>query len=173
MQSMKLDSGYMGVGLSMTQNRQLSRCGMGAAPVKGFTLIEIMIVVAIIGILAAFAYPSYQDYVIRGNRTEGMALLNDAAARQERFFAQNNSYVTAQDDVADLGLPHTTGTTVNSPTNKYTLAVSQVAGDGGYTLTVNRQGVQLRDTKCGNLTLTAAGTKGATASGAVVAECWR
>ncbi len=141
--------------------------------IAGFTLVELMAVILVLGILVAIAIPSYQGFVIRGYRSEGMALLNDAAAREERFFAQNNSYVTAQANVAQLGMPHTTGTTVNSPTGKYTLAVSQAANDGGYTLTANRQGVQLRDTDCGNLTLDATGKRGASASGADVNACWR
>lgn len=66
----------------------------------GFTLIELMIVVAIVGILAAIAYPSYQEYVLRGNRSEAQALLNDAAARQERYYTQNNTYA---DTTAKLG----------------------------------------------------------------------
>lgn len=50
---------------------------------KGFTLLEMVVVVAVIGILLGIAIPSYQNYVIRSNRTEGQALLSDAAARQE------------------------------------------------------------------------------------------
>ncbi|HBP5388065.1 TPA: prepilin-type N-terminal cleavage/methylation domain-containing protein, partial [Pseudomonas aeruginosa] len=52
---------------------------------RGFTLIELMIVVVIIAILAGIAYPSYDEYVKRGNRTEGQALLSEAAATQERY----------------------------------------------------------------------------------------
>src|ERR687891_2609719 len=66
----------------------------------GFTLIELMIVVVIIGILAAVAYPQYRDFALRSNRAEAKALLVDAAARQERFFSDNNSYA---DDMTDLG----------------------------------------------------------------------
>ncbi len=134
--------------------------------VAGFTLIEIMIAVVIVGVLAAFAIPSYQQYVTRSNRTEGIALLNDAAARQERFFAQTNRYVTDDDDIADLGLSTT------SPNGLYELTVAD--GDGGYELTATPQGMQAaRDTGCANLTLDGTGERGASAVGADVAQCWR
>ena len=141
--------------------------------IAGFTLVELMAVVLLLGILTAIAYPSYQEHVLRGYRSEAMALLNDAAARQERFFAQNNSYVTEQADVGELGLPHTSGTTVTSATGRYTLGVAEVADDGGYTLTATRQGAQVSDTRCGDLTLDATGQRGATASGADVSACCR
>ncbi len=143
-------------------------------PMKGFSLMEIMIVTLIVGVMAAIAYPSYQQYVMRGYRTEGMALLNDAAARQERFFSQNNSYITDQDDIAGLGLPHTTGTTVTSETGKYSLLVSSVANDGGYTLTATAApgSPQVGDARCGDLTLDATGRRGASGN-ASVDECWR
>lgn len=138
----------------------------------GFTLIEMMIVVAIIGILAAIAYPSYQEYVLRGNRSEGQALLNDAAARQERYFAQNNAYVTAQANIARLGMRNTSGTTVTSDTGKYTLTISSPNNSGGYLLTATPQGTQAKDTKCGNLTLNAMGTRGVSGSTSVN-DCWK
>lgn len=131
---------------------------------KGFTLIEVMIVVAIVGILAAIAYPSYDEYVKRGNRAEGQALLTDAAARQERFYSQNYKYTTA---IAELY--GGTGTSKSSETNKYTLAITSGAGDGGYTLTAN---AQFTDTKCGNLTLNALGIRGENGS-KDVDYCWR
>jgi type IV pilus assembly protein PilE len=59
---------------------------------KGFTLIEIMVAVGIIGILAAIAYPSYADYVIRGRIPEGLTALSDARVQMERFFLDNRRY---------------------------------------------------------------------------------
>lgn len=140
---------------------------------RGFSLLEMLVVVVIIGILAAMAYPNYQNYVIRSARAEGFALLNDAAVRQERFFAQNNGYVTDQDDVGDLGMPSTSGTTVLSTTGFYSLTVSTVEDDGGFTLTATREGVQVRDTECGDLTLDATGQRGVSVAGADIDACWR
>ena len=146
----------------MTQYSSLMEYSM--KPVQsGFTLIEVMIVVAIIGILAAIAYPSYDEYVKRANRSEGQALLNDAAARQERYFAQNNAYITSSDELSKLGLRTETG--------KYKLQVAKgEKEDGGYLLTAKQQ---FGDSKCGNLTLNAMGKKGRTGTGKTVEECWR
>lgn len=74
---------------------------------KGFTLLEMVVVVAVIGILLGIAIPSYQNYVIRSNRTEGQALLSDAAARQERYYSQNPG-VGYTKDVAKLGMSRPT-----------------------------------------------------------------
>ncbi|MBA1271852.1 type IV pilin protein [Stutzerimonas azotifigens] len=128
----------------------------------GFTLIELMVVVAIIGILAAIAIPSYQDYVLRGNRTEGMALLSDAAARQERYYAQNNTYA---DTLAKLGLQE------SSNNNLYTLTISNTSSTT-YTLTAAPKGAQLKDTKCGSLGLNQAGVKTKTGT-AALSDCWK
>lgn len=133
---------------------------------QGFTLIEVMIVVLIIGILAAIAYPNYSEYVNRGNRSEGQAFLNDVSARQERYFSQNNAYITNDSDVAKLALKNGN----KSETGKYELALSKVDNDGGYTLTAKEQ---FNDTKCGNLTLNARGVRGRTGSGMSAEDCWR
>ncbi|PKM24894.1 MAG: pilus assembly protein PilE [Gammaproteobacteria bacterium HGW-Gammaproteobacteria-13] len=131
----------------------------------GFTLVELMIVVAIVAILAMVAYPSYTEYVQRGNRTEGQALLSDTAAAQERYYAQNFTYITNTADIAKLN------TRDKSSTGKYTLSLGSAANDGGYTLTATQQ---FNDTKCGNLTLTATGTRGRSATGGKsIEDCWR
>lgn len=137
----------------------------------GFTLLELMAVTVILATLAAIAYPSYAEYVLRGKRAEGQALLNQAAAQEERWYALNPSsgYVTDQSAVANLGLAGTSGSTVTSPTGLYTLTVSSSGSDGGYTLAADPT---FTDAKCTQLTLTATGEKGSGGSGGV-SDCWR
>ncbi|MGJ7583180.1 type IV pilin protein [Variovorax sp. RHLX14] len=136
---------------------------------KGFTLIELMITVAIVAILAAIAYPSYTEYARRSRRVEGQNLLNDAAARQERWRAQNGSYTNV---ASNLKLPNGTA----SQNGDYTLVLSAAAdgSDGGYTLKAQRTGVQASDSKCGDFTLDAKGIKNMAAdTPGTAASCWR
>jgi type IV pilus assembly protein PilE len=128
---------------------------------RGFTLIELMITVAIVGILAAIAYPSYTNYVLRGYRSEGLAMLSDAAARMERFYAQNNTYAGAT--LATLGI-----TNANSPNGRYTLSLPAAATVTTYSLQIAPQGAQTKDTTCGTMSLDQSGTKSPT-----TAECWK
>lgn len=130
---------------------------------RGFTLIEVMIVVVIVGILASIAYPSYQEYVNRSNRAEGQAFLSDIAARQERYFSQNNAYVTTDTDRSKLGL---TGN--QSANQRYTVSFTSVANDGGYTLTATPN---FTETRCGNLVLNAKGVR--SVSTGDKDYCWR
>lgn len=129
---------------------------------RGFTLIELMITVAIVGILAAIAYPNYTQYVQRGYRAEGIAMVTDAVARMERYFAQNNTY--AVPNLAALGY---TAETTTTSSGKYALSLSSTPTATTYTLQVAPQGTQAKDT-CGNLSIDQAGTKTPNK-----AECWR
>lgn len=142
---------------------------------KGFTLIELMIVVAVVAILAAIAYPSYQEYVMRSRRVEGQSLLNDAAARQERWRAQNGEYLTTG-TASEIATKLKLAQDEKSENGYYTLGVSKAAdgSDGGYTLTATRAGAQANDRKCGDFMLSATGKKNMVVGTPGTAElCWR
>jgi type IV pilus assembly protein PilE len=132
----------------------------------GFTLIEVMVTVAIIAILAAVAYPSYQNYIIRANRSAAQSFMLEVSSRQERILLDARAYAA---NIAALGISPPPSVSAN-----YTITSAAVAGPPpGYTVTATPIGNQLaKDTLCGTLTLDATGTKTADGSGGV-AQCWK
>lgn len=130
----------------------------------GFTLIELVVVVAIVGILAAIAYPGYMDYVRKGNRTDAKTTLLQTSQVLERCFTQYSAYNNAGCTVQNAG-------TVNSSERLYTVGV--VSDATTYTLTATPVAgkVQAGDAKCATLTLNNLGVRGAT--GTSTGECWK
>jgi len=143
---------------------------------RGMTLIELMIVVVIIGILAAIAYPNYSQYVQRGNRAEARSVLLEASQFLERNYTLANRY--DQDSAGNaLNLPASLSQSPKQGTAKYNIAVNTATRIAGacaagqcFTLTATPAGVMAGDA-CGNLRLDDGGARNAT--GALGTDaCW-
>lgn len=150
----------------------------GAAPRRthkkkdsGFTLIELMIVVVVIGIIAAIAYPSYMDSVRKSRRADAKTALSDVAARLENFYQNNKSYT---DVVTALGYIDVGGNKVESRDALYHISITVTPAGcmpdtcSGYTLSAAAQtkNNQHKDTNCVTMTLNHRGAR-TPASG-----CW-
>lgn len=129
----------------------------------GFTLIELMMVVAIIALIATMAYPSYTDYVLKSRRSEATSALMQIAAKQEQYFMDNRTYTSDLTDLDYSASPFITD-------NGYYSITANVPNAFEFTLTATPDGAQSADTGCATITLDHEGNKGHTGT---AASCWQ
>jgi type IV pilus assembly protein PilE len=129
---------------------------------RGVTLLELMIVVVIISILTAIAYPSYRQYVARAKRNEAKAGLLQIATLPERFYLQNNSYTT---DLTNLGF----ALAANAPSESGTYVFNVTAANANtFAADAAYQGSDRELTTCASFTINGQQTKGSTP----YTDCW-
>lgn len=136
---------------------------------RGFSLIELMVALLIVGVLVSLAWPRYQSHVRRGQRAEAQAALLEAQHFMERYYAVQGRYTTA------------TGTAPTLPARlqgvpaqgevRYRLSLESVTATG-FVLRAEPQAAMVGD-PCGSLTLASTGAKGRSGSGLSVAQCWQ
>ncbi len=161
---------------------------------RGYSLIEVLVVVAVVGVLAAIAYPSYHSQVIKTRRTEAQSLLLDIAARQEAFYTDNKTFTV---DMTDLGFacdpvfneqcetnPSTNCDPCEADRPNVHYRADAVAGDTGdirtsFVATAVRVNQQTADTTCYDFTVDSNGNRGLTnfpdsddSSAAAPTNCW-
>lgn len=146
--------------------------------VKGFTLIEILIAVAIIGILAAIAYPTYSEAMRKARRADAKSLLMEVAARQEQFFSSQspNTYAAALTQLSYVNPLQTDGgwyTVTVASTNAAGVACASTPADPctGFTLTATPQNDQAKD-RCNVFRLNHFGAREMIGASLPAADCW-
>jgi len=129
----------------------------------GVTLMELMIVVVIIGLLAAIGYPNYREFAARAKRTEAKAALLQIATNQERFYLNNNTYTN---DLTNLGFPVAGIYTTDS--GSYDVSIAPGADANGYTANASFKLGGSEAGKCLTFTIDGAGVK----TSAPYLDCW-
>jgi type IV pilus assembly protein PilE len=150
------------------------RCPGCKPALQGFTLIELMVVVLIVGLLATISYPNYQQYMQRGRRADAKAALTEMAQFMERYYSENNSYSAAS-------LPVTASPRDGSAV--YDIRFGSSCTDGAVSVTSSPQadcflvqavpivGAAMDGDRCGTLAIDNTGNKTATGN-AGASQCW-
>ncbi len=142
---------------------------------KGFSLLELMIVVAIVGILAAVAMPSYSNYIKRGKRAEARTVLLQAGQAMHRFYAANDSYSTDRGGSA-VTLPSNlqqSPSDATAATADYVLDTAASTYSGSAFSLVYKPTNNMLGDACGSYTLDQTGAKGVTGATETRANCWK
>ncbi len=135
---------------------------------RGVTLVELMIVVAIIGMLAAIAIPSYNSYILKSHRSAAITALLDLASRQARFYTIRNVYSTSMTELGYTTDPMPVGSAA-APT--YQLSVTSADG-AAFVVQAAPAGKQTADT-CGTYQYSHLGIKTIIGGTGTVKECWK
>jgi type IV pilus assembly protein PilE len=150
-------------------SKQQARHNMG-----GFTLLEVMTVVIIVGVLTAVALPMYEGVMQKGRRADAMRDLMEMASRQERFYAQNSRYTKDVGTAAGLNMnrdEESQGVTLSGD-GYYTLTATEGATGSintSFELSAAPRGPQAKDTKCGTFILNSVGVRGVSGD---LENCW-
>lgn len=157
-----------------------------ARTIKGFTLIELMITVAIVAILASIAYPSYTSYIARANRADARTQLLAAAQFMQRFYAANDQYIQdrASNSVlgTSVGMPDSLRVSPASGTALYQINTA-ITSAGNYTASLSVSAYTLTmapitgrsaaTDACGMFTITSTGIRGVASATKTRDECWK
>jgi type IV pilus assembly protein PilE len=138
---------------------------------RGVTLIELMMVITVLGILAAIAVPGYRQYLLRANRTDAKSALMQLQAAQEKFYLQNNAYTDKIVDAPPTGLGMSGQTTHGFYQLKVTLDDASAQGYSATATPIAGKG-QSDDAKCKVFSIDDAGKKGVTGPLGAIA-CWQ
>lgn len=129
---------------------------------RGFSFIELLVVVSIVAVLTVVAYPAYEHYVIKTRRSDAHVALLDLATKMDRYYTENHSYLDAT--LSNVGADAT------SQNHYYELVISETT-PVEYKIQATPVGAQTKDILCGALTYDHLGVKGISGNG-LIKDCW-
>ncbi len=135
---------------------------------NGFTLLELMIVVVILSILAAIAYPSYRNQVLQTRRVDGKSAVLEVAMAEERYYTKNKVYTST---LADLSI-NSALKAGKSNEGYYTLSLSISDDASTFTITAEATGTQADDTACKAMSMNQSGEKTSSNGATATSQCW-